>query len=84
MCQSILLCSCAGKTVLIENIEETLEPTLDNLLGRNLIKKGKLVNFVHSIVPLAPSLLSNHSVHMYRYKCFFFSFFSLSENLTPL
>lgn len=30
-----------GKTVLIENIEETLDPVLDPLLGRNLIKKGK-------------------------------------------
>lgn len=32
----------AGKTVLIENIEESLDPTLDALLGRNL-KRGKLV-----------------------------------------
>lgn len=30
-----------GKTVLIENIGETLDPVLDPLLGRNLIKKGK-------------------------------------------
>lgn len=30
-----------GKTVLIENITETLDPVLDPLLGRNLIKKGK-------------------------------------------
>lgn len=37
-----------GKTVLIENIEETLDPVLDSLLGRNLIKKGKLVeNFLN-------------------------------------
>lgn len=33
--------SLTGKTVLIENIEETLDPVLDPLLGRNLIKKGK-------------------------------------------
>lgn len=46
LCQSIFFLNfCSGKTVLIENIEETLEPTLDNLLGRNLIKKGKLVKF---------------------------------------
>lgn len=32
-----------GKTVLIENITETLDPVLDPLLGRNLIKKGKYV-----------------------------------------
>lgn len=32
-----------GHTVLIENIDENLDPVLDSLLGRNLIKKGKLV-----------------------------------------
>lgn len=31
----------AGSTVLIENIDEQLDPVLDSLLGRNLIKKGK-------------------------------------------
>ncbi|EDW38589.1 GL12690 [Drosophila persimilis] len=31
----------AGCTVLIENIDESLDPVLDSLLGRNLIKKGK-------------------------------------------
>lgn len=30
-----------GQTVLIENIDENLDPVLDNLIGRNLIKKGK-------------------------------------------
>lgn len=30
-----------GQTVLIENIGENLDPVLDPLLGRNLIKKGK-------------------------------------------
>lgn len=30
-----------GATVLVENIEESLDPVLDSLLGRNLIKKGK-------------------------------------------
>lgn len=30
-----------GHTVLIENIDENLDPVLDSLLGRNLIKKGK-------------------------------------------
>lgn len=30
-----------GKIVLLENIEENLDPVLDPLLGRNLIKKGK-------------------------------------------
>lgn len=31
----------SGSTVLIENIDEQLDPVLDSLLGRNLIKKGK-------------------------------------------
>lgn len=30
-----------GATVLVENIEESVDPVLDTLLGRNLIKKGK-------------------------------------------
>ncbi|KAI8120795.1 ciliary, Dynein beta chain [Lucilia cuprina] len=32
-----------GNTVLIENIDEQLDPVLDSLLGRNLIKKGKAI-----------------------------------------
>ncbi|XP_076261923.1 dynein heavy chain at 93AB isoform X2 [Rhynchophorus ferrugineus] len=32
-----------GSTVLVENIEETVDPVLDTLLGRNLIKKGKAI-----------------------------------------
>ncbi|XP_066247509.1 dynein beta chain, ciliary [Euwallacea similis] len=32
-----------GATVLVENIEETVDPVLDPLLGRNLIKKGKAI-----------------------------------------
>ncbi|KAH1023596.1 hypothetical protein HUJ04_012770 [Dendroctonus ponderosae] len=32
-----------GVTVLVENIEETVDPVLDTLLGRNLIKKGKAI-----------------------------------------
>jgi len=35
-----------GKIVLLENIEENLDPVLDPLLGRNLIKKGKLVDTI--------------------------------------
>ena len=30
-----------GSTILIENIGENVDPVLDSLLGRNLIKKGK-------------------------------------------
>ncbi|XP_041102237.1 dynein heavy chain 11, axonemal-like [Polyodon spathula] len=32
-----------GETVLIENLEETVEPVLDTLLGRNTIKKGRYI-----------------------------------------
>lgn len=31
----------SGATVLVENIGENIDPVLDTLLGRNLIKKGK-------------------------------------------
>ncbi|KAJ8957969.1 hypothetical protein NQ318_001970 [Aromia moschata] len=34
-------CIIQGDTVLLENIEESVDPVLDTLLGRNLIKKGK-------------------------------------------
>jgi dynein heavy chain len=30
-----------GDVILIENLEETVDPVLDPLLGRNTIKKGK-------------------------------------------
>lgn len=30
----------AGDTVLIENLEETIDPVIDPLLGRHTIKKG--------------------------------------------
>ncbi|XP_066570660.1 dynein axonemal heavy chain 11 [Amia ocellicauda] len=32
-----------GETVLIENLEETVDPVLDPLLGRNTIKKGRYI-----------------------------------------
>ncbi|BES91272.1 dynein heavy chain [Nesidiocoris tenuis] len=34
---------CEGATLLIENIEESIDPVLDNLLGRNLIRKGRVL-----------------------------------------
>lgn len=33
----------SGDVVLIENIEENIDPVLEPLLGRNLIKKGRYV-----------------------------------------
>lgn len=48
----VVLCCCsyvdvieqavvAGDTVLIENLEETIDPVIDPLLGRHTIKKGR-------------------------------------------
>lgn len=34
---------CKGNTMLIENLDEEIEPVLDPLLGRVLIKKGKSI-----------------------------------------
>ncbi|XP_059473724.1 dynein beta chain, ciliary isoform X2 [Neocloeon triangulifer] len=33
----------AGRTVLLENIDESVDPVLEPLLGRNLIKKGRAI-----------------------------------------
>lgn len=30
-----------GNVLLIENIGEIIDPVLDNIIGRNLIKKGR-------------------------------------------
>lgn len=56
----------SGATVLLENIEENVDPVLDPLLGRNLIKKGKYVfkimnypNFESPNAALSSSLLKN-------------------------
>ena len=45
MIQIILSCRCvsSGKKLLIENLDEEIEPVLDPLLGRTLIKKGKAI-----------------------------------------
>ena len=36
-------CIFTGNTLLIENLDEDIEPVLDPLLGRVLIKKGKAI-----------------------------------------
>lgn len=41
--ETIEKCIVSGSTVLVENIGESIDPVLDPLLGRNLIKKGKYV-----------------------------------------
>lgn len=46
-----------GSTILIENIGESVDPVLDSLLGRNLIKKGRQV----TISGFSPKDLSNLS-----------------------
>ncbi|XP_075225795.1 dynein beta chain, ciliary-like [Lycorma delicatula] len=43
-----------GATLLIENIGESIDPVLDNLLGRNLIKKGKIVKIGDREVDYSP------------------------------
>ncbi|XP_053409478.1 dynein axonemal heavy chain 11 [Nycticebus coucang] len=37
----------SGDVILIENLEETIDPVLDPLLGRNMIKKGKYIRIGH-------------------------------------
>ncbi|PSN46658.1 Dynein beta chain [Blattella germanica] len=44
-----------GATVLLENIEENVDPVLDPLLGRNLIKKGKAIKIGDKEVEYNPS-----------------------------
>lgn len=34
-------CVSEGHTLLFENIEEHIDPIFNNLIGRNLLKKGK-------------------------------------------
>lgn len=36
-----------GSAILIENIGESVDPVLDSLLGRNLIKKGRQVQVLY-------------------------------------
>ena len=36
-------CVSQGQTLLLENLSEEIDPVLDPLLGRNLIKKGKAI-----------------------------------------
>ena len=40
---TVEVCVSQGKTLLIENLGEDIDPVLDPLLGRNLIKKGKAI-----------------------------------------
>lgn len=42
--ETIEKCITIGATVLFENIGESIDPVLDPLLGRNLIKKGQYVH----------------------------------------
>lgn len=58
-----------GRTVLIENIGENLDPVLDPLLGRILIKKGKfvqnkcqlIISTPKSNIPILVTILINFS-----------------------
>jgi len=44
-----------GETVLIENIEESVDPVLDPIIGRNTIKKGRAVKIGDKEVEYNPS-----------------------------
>jgi len=44
-----------GETVLIENIEESVDPVLDPIIGRNTIKKGRAVKMGDKEVEYNPS-----------------------------
>lgn len=44
-----------GLTVLIESIDENIDPVLDSLLGRNLIKKGRAIKIGDKEVEFNPS-----------------------------
>ncbi|CAH2050780.1 unnamed protein product, partial [Iphiclides podalirius] len=44
-----------GETVLLENIGETVDPVLDPLLGRNLIKKGRAIKIGDKEVEYSPN-----------------------------
>lgn len=45
----------SGATVLVENIGETVDPVLDPLLGRNLIKKGRAIKIGDKEVEYNPN-----------------------------
>ncbi|MGH0142545.1 UNVERIFIED_CONTAM: hypothetical protein FKN15_019724 [Acipenser sinensis] len=72
-----------GETVLIENLEETVEPVLDTLLGRNTIKKGRYLdtieravaggetvlieNLEETVEPVLDTLLGRNTIKKGRY-----------------
>ncbi|XP_066519150.1 dynein axonemal heavy chain 17-like isoform X2 [Hoplias malabaricus] len=54
-----------GDVLLIENIGETVEPVLDPLLGRNMIKKGKYIRIGDKEVEYHPNFqLILHTKHL--------------------
>ena len=48
-------CVAGGMTLLIENLDEEIEPVLDPLLGRTLIKKGKAIRLGDKEVEYDPT-----------------------------
>jgi dynein heavy chain len=47
-------CVAQGKKLLIENLDEDIEPVLDPLLGRTLIKKGKAIKIGDKEIEYSP------------------------------
>ena len=47
-------CVSHGKSLLIENLDEEIEPVLDPLLGRLLIKKGRAIKLGDKEVEYSP------------------------------
>ena len=47
-------CESGGKTLLIENLDEEIDPVLDPLLGRTLIKKGRAIRLGDKEIEYAP------------------------------
>lgn len=52
-------CMCMGKPLLIENIEEELDPVLDPVLERRVIRKGKSL-----IIQLADKEVNSFSLFL--------------------
>ena len=66
--ETIESCVSEGKVLLIENMPEDVEPVLDPLLGRQLIRKGKAIKLGDKEIEYNPNFqLFLHSKALFRY-----------------